>query len=368
MRFPLDLPAASFASHETSVTPSTLIHIDPSMLCEISFPDELQITSRLETPDSSSNQDAIPSQDANLFAPSPTTGIQVPFAGACWVQVGASSVGIGDVVKSAKTSSPNGHFSLEKFESREYVRLPSSLTTSSWLAVPSPMQLPLIGAESVAGLSASRPTNLPSHSSHMSILRSGITGKVKSNLALLMLDELNAMVKSLGSVTPSITIVAFSQSSILHSSAPKDSLISMSQSLSEAGITGTSIHPSWLKPWQSLDCECLMGTPLIWPMLVWSSSHVVFIQLTPSPPLCGAPSRIPILVMLYSRQSAAMETIASISSVESQPSPPEGTMPSRKASRSSLISSDSDQFIQALASTWADFQSSLTRTSKIAWL
>ena len=74
---------------------------------------------------------SLPPQDDNLLAPSSATGIQLPFSGACEVQVGASSMGIDEVVKSAKTSSPNGHFSLEKFESNEYVRLPSSLVCNS---------------------------------------------------------------------------------------------------------------------------------------------------------------------------------------------------------------------------------------------
>ena len=110
------------------------------------------------------------------------------------------------------------------------------------------MQLPLIGAASVCGLPSSGPTNLPSHSSHMSILNSGMTGKVKSSLALLMLDELNATVKSLGSETPPITIVALSHNSILHSSSPADWSISMSQSLVLDGTTGTSKQLSWLNP------------------------------------------------------------------------------------------------------------------------
>ena len=110
------------------------------------------------------------------------------------------------------------------------------------------MQLPLIGAASVWGLSSSIPTNLPSHSSHIPILNPGIIGKVKSSLALLIFDELNAMVKSFGSDIPPITIVAFSHNSILHSSSPDDSLISMSQSLVLDGETGTSKQPSWLHP------------------------------------------------------------------------------------------------------------------------
>ena len=67
---------------------------------------------------------------------------------------------------------------------------------------------------------------------------------MNSSLALLILEELKAIVKSFGSETPPISIVAFNHNSILHSSSPRDSFTLMSQSLSVEGTTGISKQPS----------------------------------------------------------------------------------------------------------------------------